>query len=129
MASHPESHSVLLVDDEGDIRLLWRVVLESHGGFHPITEAADGPQAFDHLDASCPDVVVTNFAMPDVSGFDVIDAVRARCPDAAIVMCSAMDVRQTAAAHGASAFLTKTESTTELLPTLAKLLAEQAATG
>ena len=109
--------TVLLVDDEADVRLLWRMVFELHGGFSAITEAADGAEALEKLEAECFDVVVTDFSMPGVSGFEVIDASLSGWPSAVVVMVSATaDVGDEALRRGASAFFDKWESTTNLLP-------------
>lgn len=121
--------TVLLVDDDEDIRLLWRLTFKLHGGFGTIWEASDGAAALAMLKVHPPDVVVTDFAMPGVSGFEVLDAVRASYPAAIVVMASGTeDVGDEALRQGASAFFTKYESTTEHMPRLVSaLLAEAAA--
>lgn len=121
-----QAPTVLLVDDEADIRLLWRLVFELHGGFGSIWEASDGSEAFALLEVHVPDVVVTDFAMPVVSGFEVIDAARSCCPTAVVVMASgSADVGDEALRRGASAFFSKGDSTTQRMPRLVSaLLAE-----
>ena len=70
---------VLVIDDEADVRLLYRVNLR-HAGFE-VLEAEDGEQgiaaALEHL----PDVVVLDLMMPRVDGFGVLRALRSH-PDA-----------------------------------------------
>ena len=70
---------VLVIDDEADVRLLYRVNLR-HAGFE-VLEADDGERgiaaALEHL----PDVVVLDLMMPRVDGFDVLRALRTH-PDA-----------------------------------------------
>jgi CheY-like chemotaxis protein len=124
-----EAPTVLLVDDEADVRLLWRITFELHGGFGPISEAADGVEALEKLEAGGFDVVVTDFSMPGVSGFEVIDATISGWPSTVVVMVSATaDVGDEALRRGASAFFDKWESTTDLLPQfVSALLAEQEA--
>jgi two-component system response regulator RpaA len=67
-------HRVLVIDDEADVRLLYRVNLR-HAGFE-VLEADDGERgiaaALEHL----PDVVVLDLMMPRVDGFDVLRALR-----------------------------------------------------
>lgn len=124
-----EAPTVLLVDDEADVRLLWRMMFELHGGFGAIAEAADGCEALEKLQADGFDVVVTDFSMPGASGFEVIDATRSAWPAAVVVMVSATaDVGDEALRRGASAFFDKWESTTDRLPKyVIALLAEEGA--
>ena len=114
-----EAPTVLLVDDERDVRLLWRLAFELHGGFGAITEAADGGEALKVLEVRSFDVVVTDFSMPGVSGFEIIDAALSGCPSTVVVMVSGTaDVGDEAVRRGASAFFDKFESTTDLMPRL-----------
>ncbi|MFP5487472.1 MAG: response regulator transcription factor [Acidimicrobiia bacterium] len=123
--------TVLLVDDEADVRLLWRMVFEVHGGFGAIFEAADGARALELLRTESFEVVVTDFSMPGVSGLEVIDATLSGSPSTVVVMVSATaDVGQEALRRGASAFFDKWESTTDLLPRfVTAVLAELEALG
>lgn len=72
-------HRVLVIDDEADVRLLYRVNLR-HAGFE-VLEANDGEQgitaALEHL----PDVIVLDLMMPRVDGFEVLRTLRGH-PDA-----------------------------------------------
>lgn len=126
-----DAPTVLLVDDEADVRLLWRMVFALHGGFGEISEAADGAEALEMLEGEFFDVVVTDFSMPGVSGFEVIDATRSGWPSAVVVMVSATsDVADEALRRGASAFFDKWESTTDRLPRfVTAVLAEHVALG
>ncbi|MFP5322854.1 MAG: response regulator [Acidimicrobiia bacterium] len=113
---------VLLVDDHADVRLLWRVVLEAAGGYE-IAEAGDGAAAIAEAAETRPDVVVTDLAMPVASGFEVIRAIRAAYPGTVVVACSGTDGEREALDHGASAFLAKERSVTDLAPTVVACLA------
>ena len=123
--------TVLLVDDEADVRLLWRMVFALHGGFGAISEAADGARALEMLETESFEVVVTDFAMPGVSGLEVIDATLSGSPSTVVVMVSATaDVGHEALRRGASAFFDKWKSTTDLLPRfVTAVLAEHEALG
>ena len=123
--AHISTPSVLLVDDNPDVLLLWRLVL-CEGGEFRIHEARDVPSAVAHVERSCPDVVLTDYAMPGGSGLEVIDAARRQRDDVVIVMASnSYDVGDEALRRGASAFLNKYQSTTDRLPTMVwQLLAE-----
>lgn len=123
MSPEDAALSVLLVDDDPDLRLLWRLVLANAGGFGRIDDAADCRDALQRLETSCPDVVITDYVMPNGSGLTVIDVARRQRDDAIIVMTSnSYDVGDDALRLGASAFMNKYESTTERLPSLLRTL-------
>ncbi|HWL43392.1 MAG TPA: PAS domain-containing protein [Ilumatobacter sp.] len=80
--------TVLVVDDEGLLRELARVQLEA-GGYRVLL-AADGPAALAVVDAR-PDIelVFSDVVMPGgMSGFDLAAAIRARYPDARVLLTS-----------------------------------------
>lgn len=105
---------VLLVDNNPDILVLWRMVLTVHGGFDDITEATDGEEALRLLAKTPPDVVVTGHWMRGVSGLAVIAAARLVCPHAVIIMSSSdPSVGPLALQRGASSFMNKFSSVTE----------------
>lgn len=81
--------SILLVDDNADIRFLARMVLERGG--HTVFEVEGGMEALSFLDQSDPpDLVVLDVQMPVMTGWETLEAIRAR--DGAghlpVVMCS-----------------------------------------
>jgi len=60
---------VLVIDDEGPIRLLCRVNLEAAG--MEISEAEDGPSGVDAARAEQPDVILLDVMMPGMDGWEV----------------------------------------------------------
>lgn len=66
---------VLVVDDERPIRALLRTLLGAQG--HRVSEAVDGRQGLEALVADPPDIVLLDLQMPDMSGLDVLRAIRA----------------------------------------------------
>jgi CheY-like chemotaxis protein len=78
---------VLLVDDEELVRLCTADVLVDLG--YDVIEAASGEQALRLLDEGpAPDVLVTDYLMPGMSGADLAQAVRARKPGLPILIVS-----------------------------------------
>ncbi|MDQ1437611.1 MAG: hypothetical protein QOK43_1240 [Acidimicrobiaceae bacterium] len=67
--------SVLVVDDEDDIRELVRINLELDG--HQVTTAASGMEALDRLQDLHPDVVVLDVMMPGMDGWEVLSRIKA----------------------------------------------------
>ena len=91
----------LIVDDQQDVRLLMRLVIEqSNRGLVVSGEAAGGEEALDLLESSEPSVVVLDEMMPDMNGLQTAAEIRARKPEQVIVLCSAyLDDELIAAAH------------------------------
>ena len=66
---------ILIVDDDADIRLTMRSVLEDIGG-HTVLEAADGVSGLAQLRAAeTPLVVLLDLLMPGLDGLEVLHAV------------------------------------------------------
>ncbi len=73
----PQVHHILVVDDElGFVQLVQRTIETLNGDFH-VSRAYDGAQALDIISQSPPDLILLDLAMPDMTGFEVIEAIRA----------------------------------------------------
>jgi CheY-like chemotaxis protein len=73
--------SVLLVDDHAEVRATTAAVLEDSG--HTVFQAANGKEALDVLkkqDCKC-DVLVSDYAMPHLSGTEFLREARTICPN------------------------------------------------
>lgn len=86
--------TLLIVDDEVDIRLLVRMICESDGpDLKVVAEAVDGEEAlaaFDRFDPPpVPHVVILDNRMPGMSGLDVARQMLQRQPGQRIVLFSA----------------------------------------
>ncbi len=62
------SHTVLVVDDEADVRAFITAVLKKRG--YLTLTASDGREAFTVLERERPDLVILDLAMPNQSGTD-----------------------------------------------------------
>jgi CheY-like chemotaxis protein len=62
------SHTILVVDDEADVRKFLTAVLEKRG-YNTLT-AADGKEAFEVAEREMPDLVILDLQMPEQSGTD-----------------------------------------------------------
>ena len=65
---------VLVVDDDEDIRLLVRELLERGG--YTVEEAADGKSALRQLFANTPALVILDVTMPDMDGYQTLERIR-----------------------------------------------------
>lgn len=62
--------TVLVVDDEPDIRELVRFNLELDG--HTVVTTGSGPEALEHMAAAPPDVIVLDVMLPEMDGWQVL---------------------------------------------------------
>ena len=70
-----EMATILVVDDEPDIRLLIQMTLERDG--HDTVMANDGAEALVAVHDARPDVVVLDVMMPEVDGWTVLKRLKA----------------------------------------------------
>jgi DNA-binding NarL/FixJ family response regulator len=103
--------SVVLVDDSQDLLFLVRGALERSGQFEVVAEALDGEQGVAAVNASQPDLVLLDIAMPVMDGMQALPLIRSQCPDAIVVMLSAFGdssgMPQRAMDMGANGYLHK----------------------
>ena len=62
--------TVLVVEDEPNVRKLVAVNLSSRG--YAVLEAANVPQALEHLHHSVPDLMILDIKLPDFTGWDLL---------------------------------------------------------
>jgi YesN/AraC family two-component response regulator len=119
----------LLVDDEPDVRLVLRMMIEAENdGLFVAGEAADGDEALDAIDRCDPTVIVLDERMPTMSGMETAAIIMARRPEQTIVLCSAYmddELRKRALEVGITSCVTKGELSR--IPRLLKDLANPAA--
>lgn len=76
-------HSVLVVDDDDDVRFLVAATLRGAG--HDVSEASSGAAAIESVRAQSPDLVTLDLGLPDMDGTSVCRAIR-QFSDAYIIM-------------------------------------------
>lgn len=107
---------MLLVDDDPAIAKLIQHILQQNG-LPLATYVTTGREALAALDGI--DVVLLDHQLPDSSGLDVLDAIRARPNPPAVIMVTAHGSESLAAAalrRGADDYLAKDASLSALLP-------------
>ena len=78
--------SVLVVDDEPNIRRMLGSLLEAEG--YGVRQAADGAAALAAITSDEPDVMLLDLALPGASGLEILERVRERWPHLPVVMMS-----------------------------------------
>lgn len=100
--------SVLIIDDDKEIHRLLRARLEARGC--QVSVASSGEEGISKLREVNPDLVFLDVAMSGMTGIDVLDVVRSRRLDVAVILTTAYSSEQVAIAalrHGADDYLRK----------------------
>jgi DNA-binding response OmpR family regulator len=116
------SASVLVVDDDADVRTLVRELLTRAG--YRVSEAPDGRAALRVLYDERPDLVVLDVSMPELDGWGTLERIR-ELSDVPVVMLSALGAeleKVRALRGGADDYVTKPFGRQELLARVASVL-------
>lgn len=90
-----EGGNTLIVDDEGDVRLLVQLLIDqANEGLRVVGQAATGDEALTMRRDLDVDVVVLDHRMPGLSGLETATAMLAEAPDLPIVLYSAFADQQ-----------------------------------
>lgn len=103
--------SVLIVEDEPDLRRLIRRHLERAGQFAIVGEAGDGIEAIELATELQPQILLLDLMMPRLDGREALPTLVQRAPRTMVVVLSALqagDEEAPAVAAGAFAYLEKT---------------------
>jgi two-component system response regulator MprA len=84
-----ELRRILLVDDDPEALEMLCEFFADEG--YTVETAADGVGALAKLDGFAPDVIVTDYEMPGMSGVELIRLVQARRPGQAVLLLSARE--------------------------------------
>jgi two-component system response regulator DevR len=66
----------VVIDDEADLRLLARYMLEDEGAVEVIGEACTASEALDLIREQRPDIAIIDIHLPDMSGIELIQILR-----------------------------------------------------
>jgi PAS domain S-box-containing protein len=113
------AHTVLIIDDEDLVRDVVARMLEDLG--YAALTARDGATGLELIERHPIDVVLVDMTMPNMSGAEVITALRRTRPTLPVVLCSGYD-RAGKGPVNAHAYLPKPFRIDTLEHTLAKLL-------
>lgn len=106
---------ILVVDDDPDIVKLFSIYLEKQG--HEVEVASDGSSAYEKVQVSEFDVIVTDIAMPGMDGITFLKGVRVHDLDVPVIMVTGgpqIDSAIKALEYGAFRYLIKPVKPAEL---------------
>lgn len=115
---------ILTVDDAAFMRKMVKDTL-TKAGYTDVYEAVDGADAVEKYGELAPDLVIMDITMPNMDGLEALKAIRAKDPNANIVMCSAMgqeSMVMDAVRSGAKDFIVKPFKPDRILKTVSTIL-------
>jgi UDP-3-O-acyl N-acetylglucosamine deacetylase len=117
--------TILVVDDEDDVRESVREVLTDEG--YRVVDTADGARVLDMIRDEKPELVLLDIWMPQVDGIGLLKEIKSQEPDINVVMVSGhgnIHTAVTATKYGAFDFIEKPVSLDGLLTTVQRALGE-----
>jgi DNA-binding response OmpR family regulator len=118
---------ILVVDDNTNIRLLYRVVLSDAG--YQVFQSQSGAEAFEILEQRDIDLVVLDIKLRLESGLDVLKRITKEFPNTPVILCTAYSSFQDDFTSWlADGYVVKSSNPDDLLDEVKRILTERAAT-
>lgn len=115
---------ILIVDDEPNLRTLYRRDLEDDG--YEVVEAGTAEEGIKAFEARRPDLVVLDVRMPGMNGLEAMARILDKDRRIPIILNTAYDsYRDDFTSWAADAYVTKGPDTADLMKTIKKLLEER----
>lgn len=112
---------LLVVDDEENIRLLFKEELEEEG--YQVDVASNGQEAVDRVSSSHYDAVVMDIKMPVMDGIQALNEIKKLKKDQPVILCSAYgEFKQDFSSWVSDGYVVKSADTTELKATIKDIL-------
>ena len=119
----PSVPHVLLLDDHPETRAVLAYVVPRFCPFVTIAEASNGAEALRAVAQHSPDLIITDYHMPEMNGLDLVRTLRTQGMQMPIVAISSeLDIAESMLAAGATHFLPKPFPLPELRDLLRALL-------
>jgi two-component system, NarL family, response regulator EvgA len=102
--------TVLIVDDDSAFRKQLRALFDHGSGFDACVEAQNGVEALDKAKSLSPNLVVLDFLLPDMSGLELAEKLKANTLEMPILMLTtdySVNIEKTALSCGVSAVFSK----------------------
>ncbi|MBD2412878.1 PAS domain S-box protein [Nostoc calcicola FACHB-3891] len=121
---HENRKTILVVDDDANIRELLRQQLENEG--YNVREAKDGMDAIHQIKTARPDLILLDVMMPQINGFDVAAVLKndPHTADIPIIILSIIENKERGYHIGIDRYLTKPINTEKLLGEIGLLLSQ-----
>ncbi|OPY80653.1 MAG: Sporulation initiation phosphotransferase F [Syntrophorhabdus sp. PtaU1.Bin153] len=112
---------LLVVDDEENIRFLFKEELEEEG--YEVDLASSGLEALSRIKESPYDLVVLDIKMPGMSGIQTLTEIKNTNKDLPVILCSAYgEFKQDFTSWVSDGYVVKSADTSELKQTIRSIL-------
>ena len=122
---------VFSVDDHPLVREGIAMLINAQPGMTMVAQACNGHEAIERYREYKPDVTLMDLRLPDMTGIDAMNAIRAEFPDARIIILTTFasdSESKRALAQGASAYLLKSMRPNDLARTIRQVHAQDSRT-
>ena len=123
-----ERADILVIDDDPRLCATVGDVLQHRG--HRVRTAYRGQEALEHLGQRPVDLAIVDFRLPDVSGVDLLESIKATSPETEVILISgqaSLGSALQAINREASSYLVKPLDIEQLIGTVDRALAKQGA--
>ncbi len=112
---------ILVVDDEENIRFLFKEELEEEG--YQVELASNGFEAIDKVKGTRFDVIVMDIKMPGMDGIQALNEIKNMIKEQPVILCSAYgEFKQDFSSWISDAYVVKSADTSELKQTIKNIL-------
>lgn len=119
-----EGKTILIVDDDPNIRELLRQELESEG--YTVRESPNGLDAISQVKQERPNLIILDVMMPEISGFDVAAVIKndPLTMNIPIIILSIIDDKERGYCIGVDSYFTKPVNIAELIRKIESLISQ-----
>lgn len=112
---------LLVVDDEENIRFLFKEELEEEG--YEVEVASNGLEAIEKIKTSAYDLVILDIKMPGMNGIQALSEIKNMNKDLPVILCSAYgEFKQDFSSWVSDGYVVKSADTQELKQTIKDIL-------
>ncbi len=112
---------ILVVDDEDNIRLLYKEELQDEG--YEVDLAANAEEAFQKIEANKPDLITLDIKMPGMNGIDFLAKLKEENKNIPVILCSAYgSYKQDFQVWASDAYVVKSADLRELKMTIKEII-------
>jgi DNA-binding response OmpR family regulator len=112
---------ILVIDDEENIRLLYKEELSDEG--YQVDVAASAVEALEKIQSDKPDLITLDIKMPGMDGIELMEKLKKENTDIPIILCSAYGrYKQDFRVWSSNAYVVKSADLRELKVTIRDIL-------
>lgn len=112
---------LLVVDDEENIRFLFKEELEEEG--YAVDVASNGLEALDKIKHAAFDLVILDIKMPGMNGIEALNEIKNMNKSLPVILCSAYgEFKQDFSSWASDGYVVKSADTNELKQTIKDIL-------